>query len=162
MSEWPRFRRQQAAEREQLRRLLATMQPLLDKCRASPPTDIELSALAAMLHSFYTGVENILKRVAVEIDRQPVRGELWHRDLLNRMTRPGPARPALLPDDLCQALGDYLAFRHVFRNAYSFDLQWEKMSALVLDVSATLARVEAAIDTFLQRVDAGGSGAASH
>jgi len=67
-SGWDRFRKQQAAEREQLARLLATMRPLLATCRETTPTDIELSALAAVLHSFYTGVENIFKRVAVELD----------------------------------------------------------------------------------------------
>jgi hypothetical protein len=58
------------------------MQPLLSKCRETVPTDIELSALAAVLHSFYTGVENIFKRLAVEVDGQPPQGEAWHRDLL--------------------------------------------------------------------------------
>jgi hypothetical protein len=61
-----KFRKQQATEREQLRRLLAGMHELLAKCRTTAPTEIELSALAATLHSFYTGVENIFKRLAVE------------------------------------------------------------------------------------------------
>ena len=64
-SAWDRFRKQQAAEREQLRRLLAGMQPLLIKCRDTVPNEIELAALAAMLHSFYTGLENIFKRAMI-------------------------------------------------------------------------------------------------
>jgi hypothetical protein len=70
-SGWDRFRKQQAAEREQLQRLLVGVHELLTKCRDAAPTEIELSALAATLHSFYTGVENIFKRVAVELDGQP-------------------------------------------------------------------------------------------
>ena len=62
-SAWDKFRKQQAAEREQLRRLLAGMAPLLARCHQTAPNEIELSALAAMLHSFYTGIENIFKRV---------------------------------------------------------------------------------------------------
>src|SRR3989442_1089987 len=99
-SAWDKFGKRQAAEREQLRRLLAGMQPLLAKCRASAPNEIELSALAAMLHSFYTGIENIFKRAAVELDGAPVRGDAWHRDLLRRMTEPSSAHPALLPQEL--------------------------------------------------------------
>ena len=71
-SEWDRFSKQQAAEREQLRRLLSAAQPLLAKCRDAAATEIELSALAATLHSFYTGVENIFKRVAVELVARPL------------------------------------------------------------------------------------------
>ena len=67
-SAWDKFRKQQAAEREQLRRLLTGLQPLLIKCRETPPNQIELAALAALLHSFYTGVENIFKRAAVELE----------------------------------------------------------------------------------------------
>ncbi len=73
-SEWDKFRKQQAAEREQLQRLLFGIHGLLTKCRTTAPTEIELSALAATLHSFYTGVENIFKRVAVELDGEPVHG----------------------------------------------------------------------------------------
>jgi hypothetical protein len=79
LSAWDKFRKQQAAEREQLHRLLSRIQPLLTKCRDTAPTEIELSALAATLHSFYTGVENIFKRVAFELDGEPVRGDVWHR-----------------------------------------------------------------------------------
>jgi hypothetical protein len=56
-SGWDKFRKQQATEREQLQRLLSGIQRLLTTCRDTAPTEIELSALAATLHSFYTGVE---------------------------------------------------------------------------------------------------------
>jgi hypothetical protein len=148
-SNWDKFRKQQAAEREQLARLLGTMQPLLAKCREASPTEIELSALAAALHSFYTGAENIFKRLAVELDGTPVQGEAWHRDLLRRMTQPQAHRPALLSPDLHDTLLDYLRFRHVFRNAYSFDLDWQKLQPLVLHLEDTLRRLENALDAFV-------------
>ena len=46
-SEWDKFRKQQATEREQLQRLLSGIHGLLAKCRTTAPTEIELSALAA-------------------------------------------------------------------------------------------------------------------
>src|SRR6266705_921196 len=115
-SEWDKFGKQQKAEREQLRRLLFGIQPLLAKCRDTAPTEIELSALAATLHSFYTGVENIFKRVAVELDGETVRGDAWHRDILLRMKTPTTARPVLISNELHDVLLEYLRFRHVFRN----------------------------------------------
>jgi hypothetical protein len=63
-SELDKFRKHQATEREQLQRLLSRIQPLLANCRDTAPSEIELSALAATLHSFYTGAENIFKRGA--------------------------------------------------------------------------------------------------
>jgi hypothetical protein len=150
-SAWDKFRRQQATEREQLRRLLAGIQPLLNQCRDMSPNEIELSALAATLHSFYTGIENIFKRVSIELDGEPVRGEAWHRDLLRRMTEPTAKRPAVLPASLHDLLLDYLRFRHVFRNAYSFDLDWQKMSPLVLRLEETMRALEQALDLFLRK-----------
>jgi hypothetical protein len=149
-SAWDKFRKQQATEREQLRRLLSGIQALLTKCHDTPPTEIELSALAATLHSFYTGAENIFKRAAVELDGQQVRGDAWHRELLLRMKTPTAARPALLSQELHDTLNEYLRFRHVFRNAYSFDLDWRKMSPLVLRLGETFQKLECALDDFLK------------
>lgn len=149
-SGWDKFRRQQTAEREQLQRLLSGIHSLLIQCRTTPPTEIELSALAALLHSFYTGVENIFKRVSVEIDGEPVRGDSWHRELLQRMKMPTGYRPALLPEKLHDSLNEYLRFRHVFRNAYSFDLDWQKMSQLVLRLEETFQELKNALDDFIK------------
>jgi hypothetical protein len=74
-------------EIEQLNHLLETHPPLLRKCLKIKPDHIELSALAAMLHAFYTGIENILKRVSVELDGNPPTGEFWHRQLLDNGVR---------------------------------------------------------------------------
>ena len=95
-------------------------------------------------------MENIFKRVAVELDGDPVRGDAWHRELLLRMKTPTARRPALLSEDLHDTLNEYLRFRHVFRNAYSFDLDWRKMSPLVLRLKETLQKLESALDDFLK------------
>ena len=149
-SAWDKFRKQQSTEREKLQRLLSGIHPLLTKCRTTVPTEIELSALAAVLHSFYTGVENIFKRVAVELDGEPVRGDSWHRQLLLRMKEPTMHRPALLSDELHDSLIEYLRFRHVFRNAYSFDLDWQKMLPLVMRLEDTFRILEAELAAFVE------------
>jgi len=95
-------------------------------------------------------VENIFKRVAVELDSEPVRGDAWHRELLLRMKAPTARRPALLAEELHDTLLEYLRFRHVFRNAYSFDLDWRKMSPLVLRLEETFQKLENALDEFLK------------
>jgi hypothetical protein len=47
-------------------------------------------------------------------------------------------------------LNEYLRFRHVFRNAYSFDLDWRKMAPLVLRLEETFQRLEKVLDAFLK------------
>jgi hypothetical protein len=134
----------------QRKQLVEIHSPLLTKCANVAPDVIELSALAALLHSFYTGIENIFKRVAVEIDGTPPRGESWHRELLDSMTRPTSIRPAVISQPLRGRLNEYLNFRHVFRQAYSFQLKWEKMSRLVLGCEEALRQIEDELDYFLK------------
>ncbi len=85
---WDKLRKQAALERQELRRLLEIHGPLLDQCAKTPPSPIEISALAAMLHSFYNGIENILKRIAAEIDGRVPGAEFWHRELLCLLAYP--------------------------------------------------------------------------
>jgi len=95
---------QVAVELEQLQRLLHVHQELLEKCRKEAPNAIELSALAALLHGFYSGIENIFKRIVVELDGEPLRGNRWHRRLLDTMTRAGESRPQVISAPLCAVL----------------------------------------------------------
>lgn len=62
-----------------------------------------------MLHSFYTGVENIFKRIAVEIDNNLPGGAFWHSELLDLMMQPGASRPPVISVDLRARLKEYLA-----------------------------------------------------
>ena len=145
---WPELKKEISVEQESLKRLLCMHQPLIEKCRSVPPAPIELSELSAMLHSFYTGIENLFKRVAVQIDGGPPDGDLWHSRLLEAMTKPAVSRPALIFETLRDTLRSYLSFRHVFRHAYSFELQRTKMADLVLGVDRTLERLEEELAVF--------------
>ncbi|MBZ5542797.1 MAG: hypothetical protein LAO07_03850 [Acidobacteriia bacterium] len=147
---WDKLRKQIGVELEQLDRLFEVHRPLLNKTREIPPNDIELSALAAFLHSFYTGIENIFKRVAVEVDGLPPQGESWHRELLASMAERAAARPPVISPDLGARLMEYLQFRHFFRHAYSFLLQWSKMRPLIAGCEDTLAKFRAEIESFLR------------
>lgn len=74
-----KLRKQLDVERQQLNRLIDEHRPLLDSCTSREPDAIELSALATFLHSFYSGIENSLKRIAIEIDGGMPTGDAWHR-----------------------------------------------------------------------------------
>jgi hypothetical protein len=147
---WPELREEIELELAQLHQLLAQFKPLLERVRNTPPDDVEIIALAGILHAFYTGVENICKRIAVHLDGGPPRGEFWHRELLNAMIHPGRSRPEVISTEMYRRLKDYLDFRHVFRQAYSFELQWDKMEPLVLNCEQVLLDLEAELQTFLK------------
>ncbi|MGB7591871.1 MAG: hypothetical protein WCD04_03315 [Terriglobia bacterium] len=147
---WDRLREQVALERGQLHRLLDVHCPLLAKCAVSPPNDIELSALAAMLHSFYSGIENIFKRTTLELGDPMPDGESWHKELLDGMTQPTGNRKPLLSPGLRGQLKEYMEFRHVFRHAYTFNLRWDRMKTLVLRCEEALQLVEGELDRFFE------------
>lgn len=148
MSVWPETQKRVNLELAILRELLDSYRPLLDKLQESEPDYVEMSALAAMLHSFYTGVENIFKRIATEIDDSLPSGLSSHAALLGQMARPTDLRPAVISDDLRLRLRYYLDFRHMFRHAYTTEMKWPKMADLVLHCEETLDRLQAESEAF--------------
>ena len=99
-----KLRREIAVERGLLSRLPQTHKALRECCAEEELGPVEISALAAMLHSFYTGVENVLKRIAVHIDGGPPHGPAWHSRLLDRMAEGMERRPAVISDNLTDSL----------------------------------------------------------
>lgn len=144
-----KLRKQIAVERQQLNRLIDEHRPLLERCVSTAPNTIEVSALATFLHSFYSGIENSLKRIVIEVDGGPPSGEGWHRQLLTTAATDSELRPAVLSKALYEVLSEYLAFRHFFRQAYSFHFDWSKMSHLVLNAEQTMSLFETEVNTFL-------------
>jgi hypothetical protein len=142
-------------ERDQLNKLIDEHRSLLNTCSSQEPGPIELSALATFLHSFYSGIENSLKRISIEIDGQLPTGDAWHRKLLLSMSSNTSVRPAVLSDALYESVSEYLAFRHFFRQAYSFNFDWSKMSHLVLKAELTMSQFENEIDNFFELLSKG-------
>ncbi len=110
-----------------LERVTQKMAELLAQ-RAEPPTWIELRAVASILHEFYNGVERIFERIAVGLGEGVPQGAYWHADLLAQMAavREGK-RSAVVDEPLRAWLKEYLEFRHFFRHAYGYTLEWGQL-----------------------------------
>jgi len=137
---------------------LATVREQFASLVSLPATSegvIERAAASAMLHSFYTEIEKILKLIAREWDDQMPASEAWHRELLKQMSTATAKRPAVLSPTLVEALGEFLAFRHLFRGASIVLMRWDKLSPLVAKVAATYDRTEAEITAFVHFIEAG-------
>ncbi len=97
-----------------------------------------LDSIAINLHSFYSGVENIFRSIASKVDGDIPSGERWHSDLLIQMTTPLlDIRPAVITVKIKEDLKDLLAFRHLIRNIYTFQLDEE----LVLRLATKLSKI---------------------
>lgn len=89
-------------------------------------SDLELAGVAALIHSFYNGVENILKQAVRAKGKDVPQGQTWHRDLVELAVNQG-----IISDKTSKAIAQYLAFRHFFSHAYAFDLHPERIVPLV-------------------------------
>lgn len=87
---------------------------------------LELAGVATLLHNFYNGVENIIKRVLIEKGFTVPHGAAWHKELLNMAENEN-----IISTDVKNKLGEFLAFRHFFSHAYALDLYAERMEPLV-------------------------------
>jgi len=88
------------------------------------PTVREQTAAAAFLAQFYTGVENILKRISAYHNVPVPTGETWHVDLFRRFCAPAhPPLPMLFDASLEGVLAPYRRFRHVALHSYGFQLK---------------------------------------
>ncbi|MDH7486698.1 MAG: hypothetical protein QHJ81_10540 [Anaerolineae bacterium] len=96
------------------------------------PGSLELGGIALHLHAFYNGVENIFRRVALELGEGLPGGEDWHSQLLRNMAMEIPrVRPRVISEETRDRLEEFLRFRHVVRHAYGHELKWRWLQELL-------------------------------
>jgi hypothetical protein len=140
---------------EELAILHEQFKPLISTTSDAIVGVIETAAACAMLHSFYTEIEKILKLIAREWDGRVPSSDSWHKDLLSQMSEPTAERPAILSPALVEVLSEFLAFRHLFRGASIVLMRWEKLAPLIAKVDQTYDRARVEIETFVHFIDSG-------
>jgi hypothetical protein len=111
------------AELENIEQVLAELKQAKDLDDLSA---IKLAGTGAFIHNFYNGVENILKQIVISKCGKLPEGPTWHSDLLKTAVK-----KEIISSKTAKKLKDYLAFRHFFSHAYSFNLDKDLMSPLV-------------------------------
>jgi hypothetical protein len=107
-------------------------------------------SLALKLHNFYTGCERIFQIIASELNGGLSSSYDWHRRLLIRMANPQAERPAVLTPETAKRLEEYLAFRHVVRNIYGFELDPRRLDNLLKNYDQTWSAFQQDIQQFLE------------
>jgi len=120
------------AEMESIERVVADL-PSSDSL--TKLSSLELAGVAALIHNFYNGIENILKQLVISRGEDVPCNSSWHRDLVKIA-----ASKNMISESTAEELRRYLAFRHFFSHGYTFDLDKERIIPLVKDIEKILAR----------------------
>jgi hypothetical protein len=107
-------------------------------------------SLALKLHNFYTGCERIFQKIADDLNGGIPTSHEWHKRLLSGMALEiEGSRPNVITKRTAVELEEYLAFRHVVRNIYGFELDPERISRLVERVGEVFQHFEKEFDKFI-------------
>lgn len=136
-------------EVKNLRELELEMKDILKETKDSP-RKMEMRAMGSVLHDFYCAVERIFERIGNNIDGELPQGNDWHIQLLEKMAIPIEGiRRSVVTSESLENLREILAFRHIFRNVYGFELKWERFRHLVKELPEVTERFEEDIKKFL-------------
>ena len=111
------------AELENIERVLAD---LPDQERLEKLSTLELAGVAALLHNFYNGIENVFKQLVISKGLNIPQGPSWHVELIEMCVK-----NKIISRATSDALKEYLSFRHFFSHAYSFDVDEERIAPLL-------------------------------
>jgi hypothetical protein len=111
--------------------------------------DLLIDSAALNLHDLYSGLERIFQQIAATVDGCLPAGPEWHRELLQQMRVDLPKLcPPVMSDEIAGTLEEYLRFRHVVRNVYTFTFDPDQIARLVNKVRTIFAQVQNELEVF--------------
>ena len=109
-----------------------------------------MSASAMFLHSFYNGIENILRLIIQFYDKNLPNNIKWHTELLEKAFILNENRKNIFQKEIQEKIEEYLKFRHFVRHSYGFQLEWERMEDLINDINDFWTNVKEDILVFIE------------
>ena len=133
---------------------LPVLERLFDQLGDELPTDEmsqeELIVLGYRLHGIYNAFENIFLAIVRAQENSLDKQAGWHAELLSRMQIDlRPLRPPVIDQTLFEHLDELRRFRHLFRAAYSHELDPQRLAIVVHKARQLRELYPRQIETFL-------------
>ncbi|HET6568038.1 MAG TPA: hypothetical protein VFG50_08735 [Rhodothermales bacterium] len=139
---------------EQMQVVVDELVKLQNEVSGRDPTLVEKVAAGAFLMQFYTGAENVLKRISKHNGIPLPDGERWHAELLRRFCLPPRAGlPGLFDGELAKEFEEFRSFRHIVRSGYGTDLNWALMARGIDRVPAAFEQFRTAVLNYLNTLE---------
>lgn len=132
-------------------RLFIEYDLIFEKIKIQKPDLFDMTILGSVLHSFYNGLENIFEIIAKNIDGVVPTGNKSHQELLHQMASENSKRDEVIDEKLYIKLREYATFRHFYRHAYSFQLNWEKMKPLIDNIFKVWNEVKISLEKIIKK-----------
>jgi hypothetical protein len=138
-------------ELDDLERLVARADRAMKTARTNPQdADLYIDSASLNLHDVYSGFERMFKQIAATVDGNVPTEPEWHKELLEQMGLDLPKfRPPVLTTDSIRRLDEYLRFRHVVRNVYTFSFDPERIGRLVKELKPSFDQVRRELLAFV-------------
>ena len=123
----------------------------LEKIKTAPVEyreEIE-TTIAKNLVDCYRGIENIFRRIALDVDLRMPDGSRWHKELLTQMAESQAERQPVISQETFAILEELLGFRHVFNNIYGEELVYEQTEKNAKQVAELFNSLSKELDTFI-------------
>jgi hypothetical protein len=130
-------------ELDDLERLVSRATRAMNTAQKNPQdADLYVDSASLNLHDVYSGFERMFKQIAATVDGNVPTDPEWHKELLEQMGLDLPkVRPPVLTSASIQRLDEYLRFRHIVRNVYTFSFDPDRIGRLVKELEPVFAQV---------------------
>lgn len=116
--------------------------------------EISCRVIGSYLHDYYCGIEKMFIHVAKSFEEGLPIGNQWHKELLEQMSLNIPGvRTPLVSKKTMEQIDELRGFRHVFRNAYGFNIDPLKEQQLLANLSRISTAVKKDLKLFFKQMD---------